>query len=130
MKFCNTCNNMLYVKLDNDIETGADKLVYYCRFCGNTDTQHNAEDMMIIDTKLKKSKINFSNLVNPYTKHDPTLPHLLGIKCPNENCTTNKSEGGRPASGTTEVIYMRYNDDDLSYLYICKNCDFVWSTQN
>jgi|1048.fasta_scaffold06221_1 DNA-directed RNA polymerase subunit M/transcription elongation factor TFIIS len=127
MKFCETCQNMLYVKLDAE---NSSTLVYYCRYCGNTKSQHSADDMMIIDSKLKKSKINFANLVNKYTKHDPTLPHLLGIKCPNENCTTNHAQDGKPAAETTEAIYMRYNDDDLLYLYICKYCDFVWTTQS
>lgn len=129
MKFCENCQNMLYVRI---AAADSNQLKYYCRNagCGFVSTNETPEDMVIIDTKLKKSQVNFSNLVNPYTKHDPTLPHLTGIKCPNENCPTNKSQDGRPAAETTEVIYMRYNDDDLLYLYICKNCDFTWSTQS
>ena len=34
MDFCSNCNNMYYIKLENE---ECDKIVYYCRNCGNID---------------------------------------------------------------------------------------------
>ena len=34
MHFCNNCNNMYYIKLENE---DCDKIIYYCRNCGNSD---------------------------------------------------------------------------------------------
>ena len=36
MDFCSNCDNMYYIKLEND---ECDKIVYYCRNCGNVDDQ-------------------------------------------------------------------------------------------
>ena len=36
MDFCSNCDNMYYIKLENE---ECDKIVYYCRSCGNVDDQ-------------------------------------------------------------------------------------------
>ena len=36
MHFCNNCENMLYIRL-SDEESESNKLIYYCRNCGNTE---------------------------------------------------------------------------------------------
>lgn len=35
MKFCSNCDNMFYIKID---ENDPNSLNYYCRHCGNTDS--------------------------------------------------------------------------------------------
>ena len=50
---------------------------------------------------------------------DPTLPRLYNIQCPNDEC---KTENG--------VIYIRYDSDNLKYLYICVDCDTKWKTDD
>jgi DNA-directed RNA polymerase subunit M/transcription elongation factor TFIIS len=34
MKFCSECNNMYYIKIDDNDES---QLIYYCRNCGHKD---------------------------------------------------------------------------------------------
>ena len=41
-------------------------------------------------------------------------------------CKTNTETNKDPA----EVIYMRYDDDNMKYLYICVTCDTVWKTDD
>lgn len=112
MKFCKSCENMYYVGTKED----TDDLIYYCRFCGDID--NNTENVVVLQSQIKKSEHNFTHIVNPYTKYDPTLPRIRGgaIKCPNEQCTDPQKE----------IIYMRYDDDNLKYLYICTTCDTTW----
>ena len=134
MKFCENCNNMFYVGISDQ---DSNKLIYYCRHCGNKSNQDAIEkNIVILNTQIKKTEQNFSHIVNKYTKYDPTLPRIKNVHCPNPECETNKSVEERPSSaesgvkGSTEVIYMRYDDDNLKYLYICTACDTTWKTQN
>jgi len=121
MKFCATCDNMYYIGINaND----ANKLTYYCRICGNVDESITEEGVCVIDTKLKKGEQKFNHIINPYTKHDPTLPRIYNIRCPNAMCKTNHAEATQPA----EVIFMRYDDANLKYIYICVECDTAWNT--
>ena len=62
------------------------------------------------------------DIFNKYTKMDPTLPRLNTIRCPNDRCSTNTNDEAR------EVIYMRYDDKNMKYMYLCCKCDFKWKT--
>ena len=63
-----------------------------------------------------------SRIVNKYTKLDPTLPRINRIPCPNAECDTNTKETPR------EIIYIRYDDTNIKYMYLCSTCDYVWKT--
>lgn len=122
MKFCSQCNNMLYMGIDaND----SNKLNYYCRNCGNIDEMTNIEHHCVLNTEYKKSEQKFNHIINAYTKLDPTLPRIYNVKCPNESCKTNTDSEKKP-----EIIYMRYDDNNLKYVYICVDCDSVWKTDD
>ena len=71
---------------------------------------------------------NFNHVINNYTKLDPTLPRMKNIKCPNAECSSNKKDEEKYTY--PEVIYMRYDDSNMKYAYICSHCDFVWKTNN
>jgi DNA-directed RNA polymerase subunit M/transcription elongation factor TFIIS len=97
--------------------------------------------------------------VNEFTKHDPTLPRINTIKCPNHECISNTASmagGGGGASSTSskkeektaldtsdkdnnnnnnnnngrEVIYIRYDDVNMKYVYLCVHCNTTWKTDN
>ena len=63
-------------------------------------------------------------LINEYTKFDPTLPRINTIKCPNNECASNKDE----SEESREVIYIRYDDINMKYIYLCTHCDKMWKT--
>ena len=123
MKFCEVCQNMLYIALDAE---DTNKLTYYCRHCGNVDTTITQEGHCVLQSQLKKGEQKFQHMINPYTKLDPTLPRIHSMKCPNESCKTNVDEKSPPA----EVIYMRYDDKNMKYVYICVTCDTNWKTDD
>jgi len=111
---------MYYVRIKDE---GSSQLTYYCRNCGNTDENLTVDNICVVDGgKSKKANKGISNVVNKYTKLDPTLPHITTIKCPNTNCTSNDDDSKR------DVIYIRYDDIDMKYLYICSVCDTMWNT--
>ena len=119
MHFCSNCSNMYYIKINAD---QPNKLIYYCRKCGNEDNLLAIENVCVSKTQIKKSEQSFSHIINKYTKLDPTLPRIKTVLCPNPDCSTNKE--GTPR----EIIYIRYDDSNMKYIYLCSDCDTVWQT--
>ena len=62
--------------------------------------------------------------MNEYTKLDPTLPRIKTIKCPNQTCLSNSD------NAENEVLYIRYDDTNIKYIYMCAHCDTTWKTGN
>ena len=144
MHFCTECNNMYYLKImDND----ANSLIYYCRNCGHVNDTLTAENVCVSDTQIKRSEDQYTHIVNEYTKFDPTLPRINTIDCPNSKCASNASETGPSASASAsetgpsaseagpgagtgkverEIIYIRYDDTNMKYMYVCAVCNTQW----
>lgn len=120
MHFCNKCNNMYYIRISGE---DGDKLIYYCRNCGNEDTELTKDNICVSKTQLKRNEQKYNHIINEYTKLDPTLPRINTIKCPNNECSSNKEK-----ATDREVIYIRYDDINLLYIYLCAKCDTVWRT--
>jgi DNA-directed RNA polymerase subunit M/transcription elongation factor TFIIS len=112
---------MYYISLDPE---NPNKLIYYCRNCGNTDTTISITDVNVIQSSAKQKTQDLSNMINKYTKYDPTLPRVNNILCPNETCPTNTEDVSR------EIIYMRYDEMNMKYLYLCSTCNTVWKTED
>ena len=121
MHFCSQCSNMYYISINPD---DANTLIYYCRNCGNKDTTISVKDVTVSSVQLKKSQQEFTHIINKYTKLDPTLPRISNILCPNTDCLTNKEDKPR------EIIYIRYDDTNMKYVYLCSTCDTVWKTED
>ena len=119
MHFCTICDNMYYIRIDT---SNPNQLVYYCRKCGNHDSELAVKNVCVSKTQIKKTEQTFSYIINKYTKLDPTLPRINNILCPNTDCATNAAE--HPAK--REIIYIRYDDTNMKYVYLCSECDFVW----
>ena len=122
MDFCSNCNNMYYIKLENQ---DCDKIVYYCRNCGTTDDKLLNVNKCILKENINVSEDKFNIHINKYTKLDITLPRINYIKCPNETCETNAQ--GYDAK-KKEIIFIRYDDTRMKYLYLCSHCDCIWKT--
>lgn len=138
MHFCPKCGNMYYLKL---LKEDTDKLIYYCRNCGNEDTSlvQNLNNLYVSKTEVKK-KMNYKNVINKFTKLDPTLPRIHNIDCPNIECPSNLKnsnidEGGESKGGESkntvnkEILYIRYDDKNMKFVYLCANCDTIWNTE-
>lgn len=135
MKFCSECDNMYYIKINGEDENS---LIYYCRFCGHEDTEPAENGVVVLRTDYKKSEQQFSHMINRYIKHDNTLPRITNMKCPNESCGRKESAASESASASaasasaedSSIIYLRYDDDNMKYLYICENCNTTWKTDD
>jgi len=118
MHFCKECQNMYYIRL---AEKDKNKLVYYCRKCGDEEEVITEDNICVSKTFLKRGKQKFSNIVNEFTKYDPTLPRVKNIPCPNENCDEDDEK---------DIIYIRYDDNNMKYVYLCSACDTIWTMDN
>ena len=121
MHVCSNCNNMYYIRINSD---NPNKLVYYCRNCGDENQNISTDNVTVSKIIVKKTEQSFSNIINQNTKLDPTLPRINNILCPNPNCLTNTEDKER------EIIYMRYDDVNMKYIYLCSECDTVWEAHN
>ena len=111
MEFCTQCNNLYYIKIQDNNQN---KLTLYCKQCGHTN--NNIGNSNIISRKNNSQ----TYIINEYTKLDPTLPHITNIPCPNETCITNTQQHPK------DVIYIKYNESDMKYIYLCTICNTNW----
>jgi len=119
MHFCSNCQNMYYIRVNDN---NPNQLVYYCRQCGNEDTAITNDNICVSKLQIKKNEQSFNHMINKYTKLDPTLPRINTILCPNPECETNTKNVER------EIIYIRYDETNMKYVYVCSTCDTVWKT--
>ena len=119
MEFCDLCENMLYIKiavLDNEKE----QLKHYCKNCNFEKNLPNDKSIPIVENNYEKEDINYEIFVNPYIKYDPTLPRVNNIKCVNKECSSKEKEK------KNEVIYIKYDNEEMKYLYYCIHCENFW----
>ena len=122
MHFCDKCDNMYYIRISAEDENS---LIYYCRNCGHENKNISLDSVTISKTNFKHNKQKYNSIINKYTKMDPTLPRINTIKCPNQSCNSNEAEKEK----TREIIYLRYDDVDMNFVYMCSSCDTVWNTE-
>ena len=113
---------MYYIRLS---EEDPNSIVYYCRNCGHENKNISLDSVTISKTNFKHNKQKYNSIISKYTKMDPTLPRINTIKCPNQSCASN--EEGKEKE--REVIYLRYDDINMNFVYMCSTCDTVWNTE-
>ena len=112
MHFCARCDNMYYICIDPGTATpesesdtgsgsssGSSSLVHYCRNCGHREPVR--EEICVSKLQIKSTAQNYGNIINRYTKLDPTLPRIGHVKCPNALCASNpQTSDSSSASGS------------------------------
>ena len=93
-----------------------------CRNCGHQEKE--TEGALISETLIKeRTSEGYKILLNEFTRQDPTLPHLKTMKCPRGDCSSNT------AGAEKDVIYIKYDPENLKYLYICNVCGEQWRSR-
>uniref|UniRef100_A0A6C0F6N1 DNA-directed RNA polymerase II subunit RPB9-like zinc ribbon domain-containing protein n=1 Tax=viral metagenome TaxID=1070528 RepID=A0A6C0F6N1_9ZZZZ len=124
MHFCDKCGNMLYLKITKE---GEETLINYCRKCGNIEKNiinESNDTICVSKTHIKKTQQTYKNIINEYTKLDPTLPRIKNINCPNNDCKSNATVG--ETKDENEIIYLRYDNENMRYIYLCTSCNHSW----
>lgn len=119
MKFCSICDNMLY------INTEGSQLAFKCKNCGFVDTPTNNGSVLISERQVDNpAAVNLNNYLTTNIKYDPSLPHVNNIRCP--NCKISEASEAKE----DDVIYIKYDAENMKYLYFCCKCDHFWTLEN
>ena len=136
MEFCKKCDNIYYINL-----TQNGKIIYKCKKCKNTeelDDENNSNlgkrKKYLIKTNIQTKSLSYDHIINDYTCYDNTLPRITHINCPNPECSRNikKVEEGKGEKVEKEekeekdIIFIRYDDINLKYVYLCTTCKKVF----
>ena len=138
MNFCPECETYLTKQILNNDNTNK-ILSYKCNNCSYSkvvDIGKEPEYKCIFQQNynLKKIKIDQKNI--QFLSKDATLPHVNNIPCPNQKCQTNKEqekseilEVGSDKLNINDVVYIKLNESDLTYLYQCCICKHTWTNK-
>jgi len=113
LEFCPECRNMLSISVNGD------KLDRKCLNCNFTKTQDHSSSAVLIASNNATSDIAHRRYMTKDIKYDPTLPRVKNIVCINEACS-------KPADVENQVIYIKYDYQNLNYLYFCCHCEHFW----
>ena len=112
MRFCDHCDNMLYLRAEGDA------LVLHCKTCLYAEPataeqlQTPVYENMRLGRDLEDAK--FRAYLTPEIEHDPTLPRARGVRCPS-SCPPD-----------SDVVFVKYDAVELKFLYFCTSCKQFW----
>ena len=135
MNFCPDCESYLITKISNN-DNPNKILNLECNNCGykkNIDISKEPEYKCVYQNNYKTKQIKIDQKNIQYLDKDPTLPHVDNIPCPNPQCITNK-DNPNPEVLTGDkiinnVLYLKLNESDLTFLYQCCNCKHTWTNK-
>ena len=116
MEFCDNCDNMLYIKNNEDND-----LVKFCKHCSFSKIENTSKCIKISETKYSEDDLLYNQNINNYLRYDPTLRRIrdINITCPNtEKCNKSVDE--------QQVLYIKYDNKNMKYLYVCDHCGNIW----
>jgi DNA-directed RNA polymerase subunit M/transcription elongation factor TFIIS len=128
MKFCEACNNMLYIRVTQEEGSAEPELKYMCKHCASDDVDvvgaeaTGSASTSVLDTNYADRLMTYKAYATPMIVHDPTLPRTSDIACPNKTCN-------RPQGAPEEVIYIKHDFTGLQFLYHCVHCKFFWRSR-
>ena len=116
INFCNMCNNLTNLVIEDK------KLKYSCKCCKTITDVSDIDGGVCVYTALS-DKVDKSILLlnNENIKNDITLPTIVNnknITCPNEACESHEKG--------SSIKYIKYDIEDIKYMYICNYCNFKW----
>ena len=115
MEFCEVCENMLYVKSNEE-----KKLVKYCKHCNFESVDNSNKAIKISETIYSEDDLLYNQHVNNYLRYDPTLRRIKDplISCPNPECQVDDEK--------KQILYIKYHPHNMKYLYVCEHCGETW----
>ena len=119
MEFCTICGNMLYIKPQAGNPKGIE---YACKNCQFVKPLENPDRSLLVSEHASDESSRHTVYMNKNIKYDPTMPHVDNIPCPHKECPTKKPD----AKVSQDVIYMKYDSDNMKYIYFCTRCENFW----
>jgi len=108
---------MLYGIEEDTADDGQKFAVLSCRKCEYKESV-TRENPVVYEHILREDKSD-RLAMNPYLKHDPTLPRFTEIVCPSKECPSK--QGSKP-----DVVGVKLDAKHIVWMYQCANCDTTW----
>jgi len=122
MIFCDQCGNMVYMTVKTDDASAVPTLTCVCKSCGSTASMGKGEcSSAVFSAAYSDDHTAYKLYMMQHIRNDPTLPHADNIECANNVCTRAPSE-------SRDVVFIKYDDQNLKYLYHCMHCHEVWKS--
>jgi len=122
MNFCETCGNMVYINIRPSETGGAPQLTCVCKSCGSSSEMEKDKcSTAMFASDYGDDQMAYKQYMTPYIMYDPTLPHATHIECINPNCSRKPEE-------PRDVVFIKYNRENLKYLYHCMHCKEFWKS--
>lgn len=119
MEFCDACNNMLYIKNDDD---DSRNVKYYCKNCTfEKDITIDNKSKLIIQNTFDVSNQLLTNL-NSNIEYDKTIPHVDNIQCPYKDCVKKEED-------KNDVMYIKTDINNIKFIYYCTYCKQFWENK-
>lgn len=120
MEFCDICDNMLYMKQQ---ENSLTKYCKHCDFSKEVDGPSSGRALKVMETLYSEDDLLYMQHQNKYLRFDPTLPRVQDphIVCPSESCPGPKDK--------PQVVYVKYHPVHMKYFYCCDYCGTSWRTK-
>ena len=96
-------------------------LKYFCKNCNHTEREEKRMSVPLVENNYTDDMSSYAQYMTPYIKYDNTLPRVKNIKCPNTACTKRSDQ-------ENEVIYIKYDNTNMNYLYYCCHCEQFWKS--
>ena len=118
IRFCTVCDNYLYLQVEGETQT----LQRICRNCGFKDTEDQGG--LVSEMHIEQRAAEGYTLINEFTLKDKRLPHLHNtMKCINDKCPS--SLPGKES----DIVYIKYDTENLRYIYMCYICQATWRSR-
>lgn len=116
MEFCDYCNNMYYIKENDD-----NSIEYYCKNCGSKrEIKTDTNSKLILENNYEEDNQKYFQFLNPFIIHDHTIPHVNNVQCKNKECT-------KPTNTDNDVMYIKYDEKSIKFVYYCVHCKYFWT---
>ncbi len=139
MNFCPKCENLLKPQQASEeivLPGGGTSKRYYlnrtCSTCGYVEV--DMKGGLVNETVVQeRASEGYKILLNEFTRQDPTLPHVSTLPCPN---TTGDVASGKAICPThtsnvpRDVIIIKYDAQNMKFLYICNVCGEQWRSRS
>lgn len=124
MEFCDVCENLLYLKTDEE-----SALVKYCKHCAFSKRELPRGGVVkVAESLYSEDDLLYLQYQNKYLRYDPTLPRVSdpAISCPNGDCNGPKEARAQGTEFKPQVLYVKYHPIHMKYLYCCDYCGTTW----
>ena len=124
MNFCPDCENYLSARIVSDTSTDNIQLLeYFCRNCGHTQRTTDTKNKCVYKNEYDLQKIYVQEKNIKYICSDPAIPRINNIECPNKECKSHLENMGN------DIRYLKINDKDMKFLYLCCHCENTWTNE-